>query len=525
MSSLAYLTKKNGSKHLIIFVHGFLGDEKSFINETGKHISFFFTQEIKDMCDIANFCYTSKIVDWKKLTYILTKIPFIKNIVIKKFNRPIEDYASILLTHYELLEYKYETINLICHSMGGIVAKIAILKILESRNEFKGFYITIASPHKGVEAAYLAKILRNKQAYSLTPLSKTINDIEDIWREKEKSLLCKYYSCLDDDIVGDESCYPRGSKEKAIKIEGTHTSCVKPTNKEAILVKHLNIIVSEFLHISTEINPARYHQDNTANPLFISYTQDSEPHYLHRNLDAKITENLKHSNLWITGPSGTGKTTASMRNALISGYELFYIDLSPCPELSAQSIFNEILATVATKISPNKPDEISAQTTHHAIKKICFLLDQNPTSKPKCILVDEFHSSSMDVIQELISNATALINSYTHIASSKKVKFVFTTPILTGCDNKILEDKFNELFTPIEIPLWTNDDIDKLIKLINKQINLPILLSDELRIINASNGSPRKLKIILSKLLHQSKNEPLSIDKAINDVSLEGIHQ
>jgi hypothetical protein len=247
MQSLPFLRTRDATTHLLVFVHGFTGGPNTFINKTREHLCDLLSPEIQDACDVAEYHYGSTILQFPKAAAMLHRIPFLGNHLRKRINRTIEEHGSLLVTHYENNLPKYRQIGFLCHSMGGLVAKHAVIKILQKHGAFRGFYITLATPHRGVQEAALLSDIVSIQARALAPLSATISRLDEQWGKVQGSVRAQYYCALEDDVVQEISCAPRGAKDEATKVEGTHCEICKPLQKQSAIVRHLNSTLGKYL--------------------------------------------------------------------------------------------------------------------------------------------------------------------------------------------------------------------------------------------------------------------------------------
>lgn len=126
--------KKTEANNLIIFVHGFMGGEGTWIKKDHKTIlqwvqSRFDSQNL----DIALFDYYSRPTDLvDKAKYILYKLPLGQNFGNRKLfkNLDLESISEVLKAAIQTTGRGYENIIVVAHSMGGIVARATTLQLL-----------------------------------------------------------------------------------------------------------------------------------------------------------------------------------------------------------------------------------------------------------------------------------------------------------------------------------------------------------------------------------------------------------
>lgn len=242
----------------VVFIHGFTGAENTWVNRDGAHFSTFLESFSElSILDFYYFSYHTKIFSVtnnsaaKVVSGIVNKVlpsKFkLKSSVIKK-NTPISEIAQELLTYlkYELAEYK--NIIFICHSMGGLVAKNAIVNILEnyasSDHNIIG-YCSLATPHKGSIPSILMSPF-NINAKEMAPLDINNVALNDKWiSHSEKINKTLYVRAKSDEVVGISSSVPFSCVQRfpVAVVEADHTSICKPNQKTDIICK----VIRQFL--------------------------------------------------------------------------------------------------------------------------------------------------------------------------------------------------------------------------------------------------------------------------------------
>jgi len=193
---------------LILFVHGFLGDAVEtwgeFENLLTKH-----ERDIFENYDVRFFDYPSGILNDPK----------------------IQTLAKALRTSIEHDYPEYDEIVLVCHSMGGLVAKKYLLDeikfhevdILKVKKVI--FYDT---PHNGADIANYGKIFPNKQIKQMATTSDFIEFLNtDIYTLDISQYICMKY------VIAEQ-------KYKSIKVVSTMSAQAIWANRdtETLIDKH-----------------------------------------------------------------------------------------------------------------------------------------------------------------------------------------------------------------------------------------------------------------------------------------------
>jgi hypothetical protein len=514
MSSIKYIHNSDEANILLIFVHGFNGGNKTFINENNFHLFSLMPDEIKNNCACINFNYRSTFFDFSQFYIIFSKIPLLKKILKPYGNRSINDCSRLLSSYCSTFAKKYRKIVLLGHSMGGVIARKAIIHLENDVPSYETLLITFATPHQGNYFANTASIVfKNKQLQNLGPLSDVICDIDREWTEINPNSRCHYFSGHDDNIVPDLYSKPRSAGENTIRVDGDHQSLVKPSTGDDLIVAKLTEIMKEFSSSEDDLIQSQ------SNSLFLSYTKNNEKFYLKRSLDNDFEWKLKANNILIYGDSGTGKTVSAQRNILTSGNDIHYIDLSPINDYSRNQIVHQIIRV----LNRNSLKITDTEYDLNTIVKIILRLCKKNKQCTQCILLDEVHFSSQEILSDIFSLVT-IITSMVSKHNLSNVKFIITMPLLSKIENLILKDKSFEFFQIIRMVSWTREEISSLLEIILKDLDRMLTNTERQDVIVASNGSPRRLKKILSNYKALDGYNGNVILRAITDMDHEGVY-
>ena len=249
---IKYISKKD-NKNLILLVHGFTGGRDTWIKRDGDRIPKYLikNQEINSNFDIAYYDYYTKVIDKiDKIRFFFGLIKSSKNRF--KKNLSIDDIKDILFSELEVKFKKYDKIIIIAHSMGGVITKAAILKLMEEESNNLALFVSLCVPHNGSKLANLGKlILNNPNVKDLAPLSAIIDDVNRNWlNPKITNALPRTIYCQgkNDKIVPKESSigYESRGKDsvKVIYSDDDHSSILSPINSDTVVITE---IITEIL--------------------------------------------------------------------------------------------------------------------------------------------------------------------------------------------------------------------------------------------------------------------------------------
>ena len=248
------------------------------------------------------------------------------------------------------------------------------------------------------------------------------------------------------------------------------------------------------------INRETYKKDKLSNILFDNVNQDNKEFYLYRNIDKEVKQILKLRHLWLYGESGTGKTSSATYYTLEDKNRFTHtIYFSEIEEENIEHIIQNIYESLEDRAVSENID-LSYIKEHIKIK--------NKLKKILCLFSKKFEKVTFifDDIQELEEKEfhaffklilTILQNhSNENGCNLNNVNIIFTSIInpLEYFDTILKiskKEKLKEILEFKQLKLWTDEELIKLIKKIEKNIDNLILNQD---IIKTSNGKPRELK-------------------------------
>jgi protein SERAC1 len=242
--------QKNDNKNLILFIHGLTGSNETWKNEVTKNTFpelLLKDPEIKDNFDIAYFEYYTSFLNIKERISIFKSL--ISNDKSTPKNISVSEISDLLNTRINYELENYQSIVIIAHSMGGLIAKKTILDFAESGNSKIKLFLSLAVPHLGSNLAdYGSFISKNIQVKYLKPFQEESMVLLEKWHKSSVLPTTKYYAGLYEGIVNIRSAIPPHTKEDdKIKVDENHITIAKPKDENNIVVLSTLRFLKEFL--------------------------------------------------------------------------------------------------------------------------------------------------------------------------------------------------------------------------------------------------------------------------------------
>jgi hypothetical protein len=242
-------------KFLLVFVHGLIGGEDTWIRKDGKKSILQYLADdgqIRASFDIALFKYDTTLIDsFLKLRYFVRlvsgwKIRFTRNLAIRK-------NSELLINELESDARDYEHIVIISHSMGGLISKQVILDEIERSNHREiapriGLYISLATPHSGAELASLGKLLLSSvQIKNLSPTNEYLLELNKLWVQSTQLPKRIYIRGFNDQIVPEGADAIDAKKNYPISSKDDHFSILVPTPETKHVLNGIKDACIDFL--------------------------------------------------------------------------------------------------------------------------------------------------------------------------------------------------------------------------------------------------------------------------------------
>jgi CheY-like chemotaxis protein/predicted alpha/beta hydrolase family esterase len=229
-------------RYLVLFIHGLTGDSTTFedfiklLNQDS---------ELKPSVTADQWNYPT---NWSSFPYYKT-------------NPRIQDLADSLRT--ELDHREESSIVLVCHSLGGIIARRMLLDNVKRKLPSKIKHLFLyATPNEGSDLANLAKSISiwQTQLKQLTPSSDFLDSLNNDWHfeKMEHRLGITYVVGALDSIVPIRSATGFWGNERVRTIpNGDHSNVIKPNSLNDIRYKIFQKVMKGILELKENIIPIR----------------------------------------------------------------------------------------------------------------------------------------------------------------------------------------------------------------------------------------------------------------------------
>lgn len=233
------------AKNLVVFIHGLQGNQDTWVNkETNFNMpsTLAAESELKDKFSFALFNYYSSVVTSSML--VKHGKSLLGNFISGKqrkvqLNLDVKSIANMFYTYLQAYAGRYESIVLIGHSMGGLVAKSLIIghKGTEIVKKIQ-LVVSLAVPHNGSTLATLGNLLlSNAQLNNLEPLNIEISKLTQDWLDnKDCNPGIIYFQGMYDKIVPEASAVAFDVNPKDIRYcDDDHISISKPASSQHLI--------------------------------------------------------------------------------------------------------------------------------------------------------------------------------------------------------------------------------------------------------------------------------------------------
>lgn len=284
-------------------------------------------------------------------------------------------------------------------------------------------------------------------------------------------------------------------EEEALKVLKQKTAALLAAKacQRALLQVNVSNIIKDRINF--------YYRDNEQDIeeiLFLSYKKNHSPYYLVREVDKSLAPHIMHKHIWVTGPSGIGKSDL-LRHALIeSNAHFVYIDLSLCDKSNIDEMFHSIYEEVAELF---EEEYIDFESFKRTTKVLCDMLNSKAKGTTLYIFVEEipFEKNGDDFAEFVRKYASLIIYCSTHL-SQCTVRFVLSSIAMPKDALDVYKDKIQDYVHFVNMDKWTFEECFNLINLLSAALGISWEY-DELKnfFIKSMNYSPRRIKTALKQ--------------------------
>jgi nucleoside phosphorylase len=239
--------------------------------------------------------------------------------------------------------------------------------------------------------------------------------------------------------------------------------------------------------------------------LFDLYDNSKELYYIEREKDANFIPTLNQFSIWISGPTGSGKSNLILRNLILNKLDFIQISLASCIGLNVDIIFKEILYEISSQSGSRT--QIQPKTFPECSKAIIETLREKYSNKELFILIEEIPLGSEPQFKEFSEKLFSLLISKILTGNLDKVKFILSSIINPIDSIKLYQHKVHQQLAFLYLEYWQAQEIFSLVTMIEKNLNYPLPLDIKDALIEISGGSPRFIKKFFRSLFTITKKD------------------
>lgn len=426
---------------------------------------------------------------WGSLSSLLTSDQRFRSTTLEPYTYPspklpapwkrvptIAEVADGVFSTIEAL-HKDSKIILFGHSMGGIVARQLLIDCAISKNPNRKAVLAsiqgvifIATPHLGSQLAssvpFVARI--HAQVRQLIANNEVLTRINRQWAEQEIDSIfpCYYIHGDQDQVVPFHSAHPTPAHPRNVTITGkNHTGIIRPKDHQDGAYR----IIASKLH---EIVLAK-----SGNPFFDIYAPEHESFYINRAIDKTLSAYGCHNSIWISGPSGVGKTNALKRLCELSSHTFRIVNLSTCGNSLKESLGQILYSGFGVPSTRTSTEE--------EIKSQILSSIKSQTEK-LFIMIEEISFSNQQILTDLCKEINDLIQE--SVLAEGKIQWLLSS-IPPPPDEAI-----GKYTRTIRFGTWESSDCRRLIETICTACQIQLSAAQIDSIIESTDSNPREIK-------------------------------
>jgi pimeloyl-ACP methyl ester carboxylesterase len=406
--------------------------------------------------------------------------------------------AAGLKTEIEVRLANYEEILLVCHSMGGLVARRYLADELQKfgASSVKRALL-LATPNSGATLASVVSGLgiQSAQTSMLRPFSNELARLNDDWAklEADKHLDVCFVAAGIDAIVAENSVKSLPGRDlDSTLIQYGHSTITKPDSPKALNY----LLVKSFLRKNSN-RSADQSAPGKADPLFEVYKPCHEDFYVHRREDVNVSVISQAGNIWVTGASGVGKTAALTRAIVTSGAQLLQVYLGSYVGAQPNQLLKNIYLELADRLEC-PPLDFDADDIPKCVNAIKSLLRNFPKESSIVLMIEEIPLVSVKDYGDFCQHIHMLAEGL-EAASFDHVRIAITSIVDPSTINLPNMAKFRAKMQFVCFEPWMFDDCHRLAVTLNNALGLSRLDRELIEIATASIGIPRLVKSVFRK--------------------------
>jgi hypothetical protein len=365
--------------------------------------------------------------------------------------------------------------------------------------------LLLATPNSGASLAAIGlQLFPGNQHFELmSPFSQATENLSREWGELgiSKKVPVRYAVGGADLIVSAPSAKGAAKRPEVDMLIGfNHTSIAagrKATDSNYLLVKDFILDKRQL-----KTNERAKTEEGSGDPLFEIYSLASERFYLVRSYDEGIHNANAGGHVWISGPSGLGKTAALKRRAALSGWQLTHCLLSSLDAPTASRILWSICAQIAeAQGEPVPPIDSSPSELINRFRQLL----RNTAGRSTAYLIEEIPLPPGAEYQVLMKHVLELMLAI-EAEQANAVRLMFSS---INCPSENIPRGMAKLRSRMQLipfELWTTDEVAALVELLCDATGRTLALQEKTFIVEAAKGSPRFVKGVFRRWRNGTAN-------------------
>lgn len=479
-----------GNDHAIVFIHGLGGSPdstwRSLLDLIGGDPAF--NHATLD-------CYAYPTSLWALPKKLFAPPPGIQEIV--------EGLQTFLHDRFA----GYNRVDLVAHSLGGIVARACVVEELRAGTLLPLRKLAlIAVPNTGSSLAAVGRQVsfRHVQLKALTRGSAELCATNEAWRNEAvpERIDVQYILGGQDRCVSRESGCNDTAARPMMLINANHRNIVSPVDRH----DGRYTILTRFLLAGTTPRsvPLR-----SADPLFEIYKPEHEPYYVERDFDLGLATAISAGHIWVCGKSGVGKTAALRRAVDRNRWDMSPINLSSYEDCSPLGMICA-LADELSLLATERPAQLAERSFEAACRSIRASVGALCVNETRAVIVEEIPlgENALPEFLDYLSRLLHAISGEKHVAD--RLVFAFSSIVDLSMAGLTISAKTRECFQILPDPAWSLDDLRTLTRMLAGKLEKPFSVADIDRICVAAEGRPRFVKQLFRQYRNRSnQGDPL----------------
>jgi predicted alpha/beta hydrolase family esterase len=477
-------------KSLILFIHGLGGDAKGTWGAFGELIEA--DEALRERFDVQFWSYPTRL--WRTILHAMSPL--------------VEDLSGSLRTAINSKFSAYECIILVAHSLGGLVARKYVVEEVKAGTPLRvRGMLLYAVPNEGSDFAFWGSLIswRHKHLLQIRKKSEFLRSLRNDWQKLKCAAHLKVHHVAgaQDRIVSRDSSHAAWAEATVEVIADCgHGDIVKPEAADddafCILRTFLEDVCKgeERRERAASISPAP--ELPAPDPLFHFYAESHERYYLPRREDEVIAAYLGHNSLWVTGPTGCGKTVALVRALERRGIHHHVVALGHLSGLDGHGLIRGFAAKLADLrgATMEQRSEGASELIELIVRELSLAAERGVGG----LLIEEIPFPGEDDFEQWLGAMRAALIQFASLPGARPLRLLFSSisdPRALSAGNH----KTTEILKVISFLPWGPVELEGLARRVASAMELDVTDHEFQLLIQKADGSPRFVKVFFGNLV------------------------